>query len=78
MVGSSIARHGTTSTRWTHRGRADSSIALAVSQITRREGQAFLVSGADFRPYRKGLLANTIHWTYDTWMLANWNGQRHR
>jgi branched-chain amino acid transport system substrate-binding protein len=27
------------------------------------------------RPHRQGVLANTVHWTYDTWMLANGTGK---
>jgi branched-chain amino acid transport system substrate-binding protein len=52
-----------------------SSVALAVNKVTRDKGKAFLVSGAaasnltgaDCSP-------NTIHWTYDTWALANGTG----
>ncbi len=52
-----------------------SSIALAVSQITREKGKAFLVSGAATSDLTgKACSPNTIHWTYDTWMLANGTG----
>jgi branched-chain amino acid transport system substrate-binding protein len=52
-----------------------SSVALAVSQITREKGKAFLVSGAATSDLTgKACSPNTIHWTYDTWMLANGTG----
>ncbi len=52
-----------------------SSVALAVNQITREKGKAFLVSGAAISDLTgKACSPNTIHWTYDTWMLANGTG----
>ncbi len=52
-----------------------SSVALAVNQITRDKGKAFLVSGAATSDLTgKACSPNTIHWTYDTWMLANGTG----
>ncbi len=52
-----------------------SSVALAVNQITREKGKAFLVSGAATSDLTgKACSPNTIHWTYDTWMLANGTG----
>ena len=52
-----------------------SSVALAVNQITRDKGKAFLVSGAATADLTgKACSPNTIHWTYDTWMLANGTG----
>jgi branched-chain amino acid transport system substrate-binding protein len=52
-----------------------SSVALAVSQITRDKGKAFLNSGAATSDLTgKACSPNTIHWTYDTWMLANGTG----
>jgi len=52
-----------------------SSVALAVSQVTRDKGKAFLVSGAAASDLTgKACSPNTIHWTYDTWMLANGTG----
>jgi branched-chain amino acid transport system substrate-binding protein len=52
-----------------------SSIALAISQITRDKGKAFIVSGAATSDLTgKACSPNTIHWTYDTWMLANGTG----
>ncbi|MBI3372950.1 MAG: ABC transporter substrate-binding protein [Betaproteobacteria bacterium] len=52
-----------------------SSVALAVSEITRKKGKAFIVSGAATADLTgKACSPNTIHWTYDTWMLANGTG----
>ena len=52
-----------------------SSVALAVNQITRDKGKAFVVSGAATADLTgKACSPNTIHWTYDTWMLANGTG----
>src|SRR5256712_12243773 len=75
-VGSSIAR------QWYDVDKVDvivdvptSSIALAINQITREKGKAFLVSGAATSDLSgKACSPNTIHWTYDTWMLANGTG----
>ena len=52
-----------------------SSVALAVNEVTRKKGKAFLVSGAASSDLTgKACSPNTIHWTYDTWMLANGTG----
>ena len=75
-VGSTIAR------TWYDTDKVDvivdvptSSVALAVSQVTKDKGKAFLVSGAATSDLTgKACNANTIHWTYDTWMLANGTG----
>ncbi len=75
-VGSTIAR------TWYDTDKVDvivdvptSSVALAVNQITREKGKAFLVSGAASSDLTgKACSPNTIHWTYDTWMLANGTG----
>src|SRR5216684_1701421 len=75
-VGSSIAR------QWYDVDKVDvivdvptSSVALAINQITREKGKAFLVSGAATSDLTgKACSPNTIHWTYDTWMLANGTG----
>jgi branched-chain amino acid transport system substrate-binding protein len=75
-VGSNIAR------TWYDVDKVDvivdvptSSVALAVSQVTRDKGKAFLVSGAAASDLTgKACSPNTIHWTYDTWMLANGTG----
>ncbi|MFZ2650055.1 MAG: ABC transporter substrate-binding protein [Burkholderiaceae bacterium] len=75
-IGSTIAR------TWYDTDKVDvivdvptSSVALAVNQITRDKGKAFLVSGAATSDLTgKACSPNTIHWTYDTWMLANGTG----
>src|SRR5437764_8727386 len=75
-VGSSIAR------QWYDVDKVDvivdvptSSVALAINQVTREKGKAFLVSGAASSDLTgKACSPNTIHWTYDTWMLANGTG----
>ncbi len=75
-VGSTIAR------TWYDVDKVDvivdvptSSVALAVNQITREKGKAFLVSGAATSDLTgKACSPNTVHWTYDTWMLANGTG----
>lgn len=52
-----------------------SSVALAVSQITRDKNKVFLNSGAATSDLTgKACSPNTVHWTYDTWMLANGTG----
>src|SRR2546430_478099 len=76
-VGSGIAR------QWYDVDKVDvivdvpnSGVALAVNQITKDKGKAFLVSGAASSDLTgKACSANTIHWTYDTWMLANGTGK---
>jgi branched-chain amino acid transport system substrate-binding protein len=75
-VGSSIAR------QWYDVDKVDaivdvptSSVALAINQVTREKGKVFLVSGAASSDLTgKACSPNTIHWTYDTWMLANGTG----
>ncbi len=75
-VGSTIAR------TWYDTDKVDvivdvptSSVALAVSQITREKGKAFLGSGpASSDLTGKACSPNTVHWTYDTWMLAHGTG----
>ncbi len=76
-VGSSIAR------QWYDNDKVDaiadvptSSVALAVAQVTKDKGKAFLVSGAASADLTgKACTPNTVHWTYDTWMLANGTGK---
>jgi len=52
-----------------------SSVALAVNQITREKNKVFLVSGAAASDLTGPQCSpNTIHWTYDTWALANGTG----
>jgi branched-chain amino acid transport system substrate-binding protein len=53
----------------------NSGVALAVSQITNTKNKVFIVSGAAASDLTGPKCnANTIHWTYDTWMLANGTG----
>ncbi len=52
-----------------------SSVALAVNNITKEKNKVFLVSGAATSDLTgKACTPNTIHWTYDTWALANGTG----
>src|SRR5215475_13255929 len=75
-VGSQIAR------QWYDADKVDvivdvpnSAVALAVNQITRDKGKALLVSGAATSDLTgKACSPNTVHWTYDTWALANGTG----
>jgi branched-chain amino acid transport system substrate-binding protein len=54
----------------------NSAVALAVSDVTREKNKAFLVSGAAISDLTGPKCSpNTIHWTYDTWMLANGTGK---
>src|SRR5947208_4973243 len=75
-VGSSIAR------QWYDTAKVgvivdvpNSGVALAVNQITKDKGKVFLASGpASSDLTGKACTPNTVHWTYDTWMLANGTG----
>ena len=75
-IGSGIAR------QWYDADKVDvivdvpnSGVALAVNQITRDKGKAMLISGAASSDLTgKACSPNTVHWTYDTWMLANGTG----
>jgi branched-chain amino acid transport system substrate-binding protein len=75
-VGSAIAR------RWYDAEGVDvivdvpnSGVALAVSQITKDKNRVFLASGPGSSDLTgKACTPNTVHWTYDTWMLANGTG----
>ena len=75
-VGSSIAR------QWLDVDKVDvivdvpnSGVALALNQIVREKGKALLISGAATADLTgKACSPNTIHWTYDTWALANGTG----
>src|SRR3954464_9807815 len=52
-----------------------SGVALAVSQVASNKNKLFIVSGAAASDLTGPKCnANTIHWTYDTWMLANGTG----
>ena len=54
----------------------NSGVALAVSEIARQKNKLFLVSGAAASDLTGPKCnANTIHWTYDTWALANGTGK---
>src|SRR5262249_16669648 len=53
-----------------------SSVALAVNEIVRDKNKVFLVSGAAASDLTGPKCSpNTIHWTYDTWALANGTGK---
>ena len=75
-VGSTIAR------QWIDNDKVDvivdvttSSVALAVAEIVKQKGIVHINSGAASSDLTgKSCSANTIHWTYDTWMLANGTG----
>jgi len=75
-VGSNVVR------QWYDNDKVDvvvdvptSSVALAVNNITKEKNKVFLVSGAATSDLTgKACTPNTIHWTYDTWALANGTG----
>jgi branched-chain amino acid transport system substrate-binding protein len=75
-VGTSIAR------QWYDVDKVDvivdtpnSGVALSVNTVTREKNKVFLNSGAASSDLTgKACSPNTIHWTYDTWMLANGTG----
>jgi branched-chain amino acid transport system substrate-binding protein len=75
-VGSSVAR------QWFDVEKVDmivdvptSSVALAVNQIAKEKNKVLMVStGATSDLYGKACTPNTVHWTYDTWSLANGTG----
>jgi len=75
-VGSTLAR------QWIDRDGVDviadvptSSVALAVNTIVRERNKVLLVSGAAISDLTgRACSPNTIHWTYDTWMLARGTG----
>jgi branched-chain amino acid transport system substrate-binding protein len=76
-VGSNIAR------QWFDVDHVDaildvptSSVALAVNEVVREKNKVFLVSGAASSDLTGPKCSpNTVHWTYDTWMLANGTGR---
>jgi branched-chain amino acid transport system substrate-binding protein len=76
-VGSNVAR------TWLDVDKVDvivdvptSSVALAVNEIVRDKNKVFLVSGAAASDLTGAKCTpNTIHWTYDTWALANGTGK---
>ena len=54
----------------------NSGVALATSEIARAKNKVFVVSGAAASDLTGSKCnANTVHWTYDTWMLANGTGK---
>ncbi len=75
-VGSQIAR------KWYDEDGVDmitdvpnSGVALAVNEVTREKHKVFVVSGAATSDLTGAKCSpNTVHWTYDTWMLANGTG----
>ena len=75
-VGTGIAR------RWLDTGEADvilevnnSAIALGVADLVEAKDRTFLATGAATSDLSGSHCnANTIHWTYDTWMLGNCTG----
>src|SRR6185369_15676847 len=75
-VGSAIAR------QWYDVDKVDvivdvpnSGVALAINQITKEKGKVFLANGpASSDLTGKQCSPNTVHWTYDTWMLAHGTG----
>jgi len=76
-VGSNVAR------QWLDVDKVDvivdvpnSGVALAVNEIVREKNKVFLNSGAGTSDLTgKACSPNTIHWTYDTWALANGTGK---
>lgn len=53
-----------------------SSVALAINELTRERNKVFLSSGAATSDLTgKACSPNTVHWTYDTWSLANGTGK---
>jgi len=76
-VGSQIAN------QWYDVDKADmiidvpnSGVAFAVSQVASQKNKVFVVSGAAASDLTGPKCnANTVHWTYDTWMLANGTGK---
>src|SRR5215210_7339968 len=75
-TGSSIAR------KWYDQEGVDlildvttSSVALAVSEVTREKNKIFMISGGGTSDLTGSKCSpNTVHWTYDTWALANGTG----
>jgi branched-chain amino acid transport system substrate-binding protein len=76
-VGSNIAR------QWFDVDHVDaivdvptSSVAFAVNDVARDKNKVFLISGAAASDLTGPKCSpNTVHWTYDTWMLANGTGK---
>lgn len=54
----------------------NSGVALAVNEIVRGKNKVFINSGAASSDLTGAKCSpNTVHWTYDTWMLANGTGK---
>jgi branched-chain amino acid transport system substrate-binding protein len=54
----------------------NSGVALAVNEVTRNKNKVFINSGAASSDLTGAKCSpNTVHWTYDTWMLANGTGK---
>jgi branched-chain amino acid transport system substrate-binding protein len=76
-VGSNAARE------WLDVGGVDvivdvpnSGVALAVNEIVKEKNKVFLISGAASSALTgEKCSPNTVHWTYDTWSLANGTGK---
>jgi branched-chain amino acid transport system substrate-binding protein len=76
-VGSSIAR------QWFDVDKVDaivdvptSSVALQINEVLREKNKVFIVSGAASSDLTGAKCSpNTVHWTYDTWALANGTGK---
>jgi len=76
-IGSNIAR------QWLDVDKVDvivdvphSATALAVNDVVKEKNKVFLVSGAASSDLTGSKCSpNTVHWTYDTWSLANGTGK---
>ncbi|BAF90511.1 ABC transporter substrate-binding protein [Azorhizobium caulinodans] len=54
----------------------NSGVALAVNQVAKEKNKVFINSGAAASDLTgKACTPNTVHWTYDTWALANGTGK---
>jgi branched-chain amino acid transport system substrate-binding protein len=75
-IGSTVAR------QWLDVEKVDvivdvpnSAVALAVNGIVKEKNKTLLISGAASADLTgKACTPNTVHWTYDTWALANGTG----
>ena len=76
-IGSNVAR------QWYDNDKVDmiadvptSSVGLAIAQVSKEKGKLHVNSGSATADLSgKACNANTIHWLYDTWMLANGTGK---
>jgi branched-chain amino acid transport system substrate-binding protein len=76
-IGAGIARS------WIDRDKVDvivdipnSGVALAVNEVVREKNKVFLASGPATSDLTGAKCSpNTVHWTYDTWALANGTGK---